>query len=63
MPFTEIEGTLIARHFAGRPQIILDKTNASPAAELDALKNKSYWHFSSHGTFVTGAMRVRPASL
>jgi CHAT domain-containing protein len=51
LPFTEIEGALVARHFAGRPQTILDKTNASPAAVLAALKGKSYWHFSSHGAF------------
>jgi CHAT domain-containing protein len=51
LPFTEIEGALVAWHFAGRPQVILDKTNASPAAVLAALKGKAYWHFSSHGTF------------
>lgn len=51
LPFTEVEGALVARHFAGRPQTILDKTNATPSAVLTALKGKSYWHFSSHGTF------------
>ena len=51
LPFTEVEGALVARHFSGRPQTILDKTNASPAAMLAALKGKTYWHFSSHGTF------------
>ena len=51
LPFTEVEGALVARHFAGRPQMILDKTSATPAAVLAALKGKTYWHFSSHGSF------------
>jgi CHAT domain-containing protein len=51
LPFTEVEGALVARHFAARPQTILDKTNAAPAAVLAALKGKTYWHFSSHGAF------------
>jgi CHAT domain-containing protein len=51
LPFTEIEGALVARHFAGKQTIILDKSTASPELVLEALKGKSYWHFSSHGKF------------
>lgn len=51
LPFTEIEGALVARHFVGRPLIRLDKANATPKVVLAALKGKSYWHFSSHGFF------------
>jgi len=51
LPFAEIEGALVASHFAGRSVIRLDKSNATPEAVLAALKGKSYWHFSSHGYF------------
>ena len=51
LPFAEIEGALVASHFSGKPEIELDKSNASPDAVLAALKGKSYWHFSSHGSF------------
>jgi CHAT domain-containing protein len=51
LPFTEIEGALVASHFAGKPLIQLGKSNATPEAVLAALKGKSYWHFSSHGFF------------
>jgi CHAT domain-containing protein len=51
LPFTEIEGVLVARHFVGRPHAVLDQTNATPGAVLSALKGKTYWHFSSHGAF------------
>jgi hypothetical protein len=49
--FTEIEGAIVASHFFNKPQMILDKLNATPEAVLAALKGKSYWHFSSHGAF------------
>jgi CHAT domain-containing protein/DNA-binding transcriptional regulator YbjK len=51
LPFTETEGILVAAHFKPAAMIMLDKSNASPAAVLTALKDKSYWHFSSHGFF------------
>jgi hypothetical protein len=51
LPFAEIEGALVAVHFAGQPEIQLDKSNVLPEAVLAALKGKSYWHFSSHGRF------------
>lgn len=51
LPFTEVESTLVAGHFKTRPSISLDKSNATPRAVLAGLKNKSYWHFSSHGRF------------
>jgi CHAT domain-containing protein/tetratricopeptide (TPR) repeat protein len=51
LPFAEIEGALVATHFAGGSVIRLDKSNATPEAVLTALKEKSYWHFSSHGFF------------
>jgi CHAT domain-containing protein len=51
LPFTEIEGAIVAAHFPGNRQTTLDKTNATPNAVLGALYGKSYWHFSSHGAF------------
>ena len=51
LPFTETEGILVAAHFKPAATIVLDKSNASPEAVLAALKDKSYWHFSSHGFF------------
>jgi hypothetical protein len=41
----------VAKHFAGKPTVLLDKSTASPELVLEALKGKSYWHFSSHGQF------------
>jgi CHAT domain-containing protein len=51
LPFTETEGILVAAHFNSAATVMLDKFNASPGLTLEALKNKSYWHFSSHGFF------------
>ncbi len=51
LPFTEIEGALVASHFVGRPQSRLGKADATAENVLVALKDKSYWHFSSHGFF------------
>lgn len=49
--FTEVEEALVASHFHGKPQVRLDKSNATPEVVLAALKGKSYWHFASHGFF------------
>ncbi|HVR56266.1 MAG TPA: CHAT domain-containing protein [Pseudolabrys sp.] len=51
LPFAEIEGALVASHFDGDHLISLDKSNATPAAVLAALRGKTYWHFSTHGSF------------
>ena len=51
LPFTETEGALIRAHFKPTAMSFLDKSNATPEAVLEALKDKSYWHFSSHGFF------------
>jgi CHAT domain-containing protein len=52
LPFTEIEGDLVAAaHFAAKARIKLDKSTATPDLVLAALKDKSYWHISSHGRF------------
>jgi CHAT domain-containing protein len=51
LPFAEIEGKLVAAHFSGKLETTLDRSNASPEAVLAALKDRSYWHFSSHGAF------------
>lgn len=51
LPFTETEGLLVAAHFNTATTSVLDKSNASPEAVLTALKDKSYWHFSSHAFF------------
>ena len=57
LPFTEIESALVAAHFTARPQLVLDKSNATPQAVLAGLKDKRYWHFSSHGRFDWGNAR------
>jgi CHAT domain-containing protein len=51
LPFTETEGLLVEAHFKPASMIVLDKSNATPESVLKALKGKSYWHFSSHGSF------------
>ena len=51
LPFTEVESALVAAHFEKAPRIVLDKLTATPRAVLAGLKDKSYWHFSSHGQF------------
>ena len=51
LPFTETEGAIVAAHFPPPAQLKLDNTTAEPVRVLATLKGKSYWHFSSHGTF------------
>src|SRR5262249_6699179 len=51
LPFTEVEGALVAAHFRQVPRVVLDKSNATTHLVLAALKGKSYWHISSHGQF------------
>jgi CHAT domain-containing protein/tetratricopeptide (TPR) repeat protein len=51
LPFTEIEGALVAARFAARQSIKLDTNVATSDVVVAALKGKSYWHFASHGTF------------
>jgi CHAT domain-containing protein len=51
LPFAEIEGALVTSHFDGDQLILLDESNATPAAVLAALRGKTYWHFSTHGSF------------
>jgi CHAT domain-containing protein len=51
LPFAEIEGALVKAHFSGKPSVQLDKNDATRAAVLAAVKDKTYWHFSSHGFF------------
>jgi CHAT domain-containing protein len=51
LPFTEIEGALVAARFAGRPQLKLDTSVATADLVEAALKGKSHWHFASHGAF------------
>jgi CHAT domain-containing protein len=51
LPFAEIEGAVVAGYFAPSARVVLNKDQATPDAVLGALKGKSYWHFSTHGTF------------
>ena len=51
LPFTETEGALVAGHFPASDRASLDKSQATPEAVLQTLRGRSYWHFSSHGTF------------
>jgi CHAT domain-containing protein/tetratricopeptide (TPR) repeat protein len=51
LKFTELEGVTVAARFPGKVRTVLHRTAATPDAVLAALKNKTYWHFASHGTF------------
>jgi CHAT domain-containing protein len=51
LAYTPIEGKLVAGEFRGVDCVMLDEHDATPAAALAALKGKSYWHFSTHGSF------------
>ncbi len=51
LPFTEVEGAIVASRFKGKPLVKLDRTSATPDVVLAGLKGKSYWHFASHGLF------------
>jgi len=51
LPYTEVEGALVASRFKGKPLVKLDRTSATPDVVLAGLKGKSYWHFASHGLF------------
>jgi CHAT domain-containing protein/tetratricopeptide (TPR) repeat protein len=54
LPFTRIEGALVEALFDADSRLVLredDERTAWPEAVLAALKGKSYWHFSTHGSF------------
>jgi CHAT domain-containing protein len=51
LPFAEIEGRFAASHFSKTSVIELDQRDATPENVLAALRNKTYWHFASHGKF------------
>jgi CHAT domain-containing protein/tetratricopeptide (TPR) repeat protein len=47
--YAPIEGALAGAGFAER--IMLDQSNATSANVLAALRDRSHWHFATHGTF------------
>jgi CHAT domain-containing protein/tetratricopeptide (TPR) repeat protein len=47
--YASIEGALAASGFTDR--VMLDQSNATPAAVFAALKGKDHWHFATHGVF------------
>jgi CHAT domain-containing protein len=49
--FASIEGALVAAHFEPERRALLDELTGSPEAVLAALRGKTHWHFSTHGTF------------
>lgn len=51
LPFTELEGALVASRFAAPGRHSLIEKQATSKAVLAALKGSDYWHFSSHGYF------------
>jgi CHAT domain-containing protein len=51
LPYAEIEGALVASLFSPNALTRLDKTNATQDAVFAALRDRTYWHFSSHGFF------------
>ncbi len=51
LPGTEKEGAFVASHFASADRTILEGAAATPDSVLAGLKDKTYWHFATHGTF------------
>jgi CHAT domain-containing protein/tetratricopeptide (TPR) repeat protein len=51
LPYTPVEGKLIAGEFQQTASVFLDQHTATPEAALAAFKGKTYWHFSTHGRF------------
>ena len=51
LPGAAYEGKLVASHFPGKARTVLVGPAAKPDAVLAALKDKSYWHFATHGAF------------
>ena len=49
--YAPIEGALVAAHFEPESRTLLDELTAAPETVLAALKGKTHWHFSTHGTF------------
>jgi CHAT domain-containing protein/tetratricopeptide (TPR) repeat protein len=51
LPGTEAEGAMVASYFASSARTLLKRGAATPEAVLAALKNRTHWHFASHGSF------------
>src|SRR5262245_20921377 len=51
LPFTELEGAIVASRCPAQGNVSLDKSTAARHATLAALAGKTYWHFSTHGAF------------
>jgi CHAT domain-containing protein/tetratricopeptide (TPR) repeat protein len=51
LPYTELEGALVASRFAASGRHALTEKQATSEAVLAGLKGRDYWHFSSHGFF------------
>ena len=51
LPGSEMEGALVAARFAETSRTILLGNTATLDAVLGALKERTHWHFASHGTF------------
>jgi tetratricopeptide (TPR) repeat protein len=51
LPFADFEGRFAESLFRKDRVIELDQENATEPAVIDALKNSTYWHFASHGSF------------
>ena len=49
LPFTDIEGALVATHFPAESRLVLDRKWTEPMIALTGLAGATYWHFASHG--------------
>ena len=49
LPFTDIEGALVASHFPAESRVVFDRKWTDPIVALTGLTGASYWHFASHG--------------
>lgn len=52
LPFTPVEGALVAGRFTPMARIVMEQQTATAAdGVLAALAGRSYWHLSGHGNF------------
>jgi CHAT domain-containing protein len=51
LQFAGPEAAIVAGHFDAAARIVLEQDAATPQAVVAALQDRTYWHFSTHGTF------------
>src|SRR5262249_20215525 len=51
LAYAAIEGHCVKSYFEPARRTVIEKTAATPSAALNAIRNKTYWHFACHGLF------------